>query len=222
MTDVNMNATTALGGDGLSVLTGKVRLSFPNLVTPRAFEGGPAKYTAAFIFPQGHDLAALKEAIRRAAEAKWGQNIPPNLRIPIRSAAEKADKAGYEDGQFFVNTTGNEPPQLVGPDNTPVGEQKALQMFYAGCWVNAYLRAFAYDQRGNKGVSLGLNAVQWLSDGDRLGNRVDATKVFSPQAVQGAAQADPFAGMGGGGDQAPADQAPSAPSGDAMRAALFG
>ncbi len=52
--------------------------------------------------------------------------------------------------------------------------------YYAGCWSIASVNAYAYDTKGNRGVSFGLVNLQKVGDGDPLGNRAKAEHDFSP------------------------------------------
>jgi hypothetical protein len=55
---------------------------------------------------------------------------------------------------------------------------------YSGAWYRAQVRAFAYENAGNKGVSFGLQNVQKLRDDDPLGSgRIPASKAFEPVDV---------------------------------------
>ena len=57
----------------MKVFLKKVRLSFPHLHEPNSYEGGPAKFSASYIFPADHP--AVKEvnaAIVKVAQEKWG------------------------------------------------------------------------------------------------------------------------------------------------------
>ena len=50
---------------------------------------------------------------------------------------------------------------------------------YSGAWYRAQVRAFAYENSGNKGVAFGLQNVQKLRDDEPLGaGRVPANKAF--------------------------------------------
>ena len=49
---------------------------------------------------------------------------------------------------------------------------------YSGCYARVSLNMFPYDAAGNKGVSAGLNNVQFLRDGESLGGRSRAADDF--------------------------------------------
>ena len=56
---------------------------------------------------------------------------------------------------------------------------------YAGCKVRASINFYGFDQKGNKGVAVGLRNIQKLSDGERLDGRKKASDEFD--AVEEAA-----------------------------------
>ena len=49
---------------------------------------------------------------------------------------------------------------------------------WSGCYVNASVNTFAFDVDVNKGVSFGLNNIQLLKEGDRLGGVANAEEDF--------------------------------------------
>jgi hypothetical protein len=199
-----------LPNDPYSVLTGTVRLSWPSLARPRSFEGQKPKFQATLIFPKSADLTALKTTVALARDEKWGARIPSNLRFPLRDGAEKVKEdgtyqAGYGPEMFFMNVSSERQPQLVDNLNKEITDEATIEKtLYAGCYVRALVRAYCYDVSGNRGVTFGLNAVQFIGHGEPLGGAVDATKVFTAVAVD-------TSGLGGAGnDNAPSAPAPSA------------
>ena len=55
--------------------------------------------------------------------------------------------------------------------------------FYPGCWARVSTNAYAYEQKGNKGVAFGLINIQKLRDDDPLaGSAVKAESDFEPVA----------------------------------------
>jgi hypothetical protein len=178
----------------IKILTPKARLSFPNLFRARAVEEGKEPtFSCTLLFSpeaqQTPEFAAMKAAAASVVTAKWGQNVPANLRSPFRKAEEKADKEGYEPGWVFINCSSKQRPGVV--QNTPTGLQKVIDEneVYPGCWVIASLGPYAYDQKGNKGVSFGLNNVLKVGDGDALGGRSRAEDDFAGVAAPPAAAA---------------------------------
>lgn len=181
-----------------NVLTPKFRVSFPYVFRPSKpmQAGAEPKYSITMLFPKGADLSALKKAAVEACEEKWGADKtkwPKNLRNPFRDQGEK-EFEGYEAGATFITATSKQKPGLVDANVQDIIEEKD---FYPGCFARASVRAFAYDQAGNRGVAFGLQNVQKLADGDPLGGRSRPSDDFEPVAGEGGAvtgdNADPFA-----------------------------
>jgi hypothetical protein len=166
-----------------NVLTPKFRVSFPNVFRPgKAMQvGKEPEYSITMLFPKGADLSALKKAAHEAVVDKWGadkEKWPKNLRNPFRDQGEK-EFPGYEAGATFINAKSKQRPGLVDEKVQDIIEE---HKFYPGCYARATVRAFAYDQQGNRGVSFGLQNVQKLADGEPLGGRTNPAQDFEPVA----------------------------------------
>lgn len=164
------------------VITPEFRVSFPNVFRPAKSmqPNSEPKYGLAMLFPKGADLSALKKAAAEAVKEKWGDAPPKNLRSPFRDQGEK-EFEGYEEGAIFISATSKQKPGLVDGGNQDIIDESE---FYAGCYARASVRAFAYDQSGNRGVAFGLQNVQKLRDGDPLGGRSKPQDDFEPVAPQ--------------------------------------
>lgn len=168
----------------MALITPKARLSFPNLFTPKAgMNGGDEKYSACLVFAPGTDLSELEAAALNVAKEKWADKAEGllrtgRLRWPFRTDVEEK---GYEPGSVFINVNSKNQPGVVGryagPDGKPVAIEDPLEV-YAGCYVRASVKAFAYDTSGNRGISFGLNNIQKLDDGPRLDGRKRAEDEF--------------------------------------------
>lgn len=188
-----------------AVMTPVFRVSYPNVFTPRKNDlNGKDEYSLVALFKKGEDLTKLRAAATAAIVKKWGENKnkwPKKMRSPFRDQAEREKEnddgqmvmpEGYEKGAFFLNLKSTRKPGCINQKNEPIidGEE-----FYAGCWARATVVAFAYDNKGNQGVSFGLNNVQKYRDDDPLSSRRKAEEEFSP--VEGGSDSsstdDPFA-----------------------------
>jgi hypothetical protein len=169
-----------------NIITCEFRVSFPYLFRPNKpmAEGQVGKYSITMLFPKGADLSALYAAAKDAATEKWGEKDkwPKNLRTPFRDQGEK-EFEGYEKGLVFITATSKQRPGLVDAKLQDIIEERD---FYPGCYARASVRAFAYDNTGNRGVSFGVQNVQKLRDGDPLGNRTrpadDFEAVLDPES----------------------------------------
>ena len=161
-----------------TVMTPEFRVSFPAVFKPKRQKGDATsepKYGLTMLFPKGADLSKLKRAAEEAVKEKWGDKPPKNLRSPFRDQGEK-EYEGYEEGAVFVSASSKQKPGLVDRQRQDIIDETE---FYPGCYARATLRAFAYDNNGNKGVAFGLNNVQKLRDGDPLGGRTRAQDDFA-------------------------------------------
>jgi hypothetical protein len=51
--------------------------------------------------------------------------------------------------------------------------------FYSGCYGRASVTLYPYDTSGSKGIACGLNNVQKLADGEKLGGATSAAADFA-------------------------------------------
>jgi hypothetical protein len=153
------------------------------------------KYSIRAAFPPTANLAPLKKEAELAAKEKWGDKIPKTLRSPFRLNEELENPiVGIGDDWIIMSFSANEDrrPGIVDAKLQDIIDEADV---YSGAWYRAQVRAFAYENAGNKGVSFGLQNVQKLRDDDPLGNgRIPASKAFEPVDVPAAA--------GGGGKTA--------------------
>lgn len=171
--------------------TPKFRVSYPNVFKSKLNDlNGKQEYSVVALFPKGADLSVLKKAAEEAITKKWGadrKKWPANLRTPFRDQGERAKidevtgkevlPAGYEKGAIFINLKSSVKPGLVDQAVNPITDEV---QFYAGCFAYATVNAYAYDQKGNRGVSFGLGNLQKASDGDSLGTRTKPEDDFAP------------------------------------------
>jgi len=152
--------------------------------------------------PHDHlkDPKAEGKAIREVVEAvlldKFGKR-PPVWNDPIKDGdteLKQSDGTPKAPGYWFINTRSDEdrPPKLIDGDKQPVkGGWKS------GDWGLVKLNPFAYDRNGNKGVSMGLQAVQFLYTDEGFGSAEATDEGFGvvPDAAKPAETEphDPFA-----------------------------
>ena len=142
------------------------------------------KYSIRAAFPPAANLTPLKKEAEIAARDKWGDKIPKTLRSPFRLNEELENPViGIGDDWVIMSFSANEDrrPGIVDSKLQDIIDDSDV---YSGAWYRAQVRAFAYENAGNKGVSFGLQNVQKLRDDDPLGNgRIPANKAFEPVDV---------------------------------------
>jgi hypothetical protein len=146
------------------------------------------KFSIRAAFPPTAKLDALKKEAEMAAREKWGDKIPKTLRSPFRLNEELENPiVGIGDGWVIMSFSANEDkrPGIVDAKLQDIIDDSDV---YSGAWYRAQVRAFAYENAGNKGVSFGLQNVQKLRDDDLIGSgRIPASKAFEPVDVPAAA-----------------------------------
>ena len=166
-------------------VTGKVRFSYVNIFKSRAFrDGQEAKYIICLLIPKDDENTvrkirkAIDEAVKEGIASKWGGKRPKNLRLPLRDGdEERADEAAEYEGMYFMNANSDTKPGIVDKDLNEILDPDEV---YSGCWGRASVNFFAYDSNGNRGIGCGLNNIQKLKDGERLGAaRASAEDDFS-------------------------------------------
>jgi hypothetical protein len=142
------------------------------------------KFSIRAAFPPAAKLDALKKEAEAAAKEKWGDKIPKTLRSPFRTNEELENPiVGIGDDWVIMTFSANEDrrPGIVDAKLQDIIDDADV---YSGAWYRAQVRAFAYENAGNKGVSFGLQNVQKLRDDDPIGTgRIPASKAFEPVDV---------------------------------------
>lgn len=183
----------------MKVMTPKFRVSYPSVFKAKKNDlNGMDEYSLVALFEKGADMSQMQKACEIAAEEKWGKDKkkwPPNMRKPFRNQGEKkkVDEAtGKEylpeplvDGAVYMNLKSKQRPQIVDQNVTPIIDESD---FYPGCFARATVNFYAYDQKGNKGVGVGLINLQKVADGESLSSRTKAEDDFQP--IENAATAE--------------------------------
>ena len=123
------------------------------------------------------------------------------MKSPFRLQEERAKEvdgkrvlpAGHEEGAIFMNLRSTQRPGVVDQNVQDILDES---QFYAGCIARASINAYAYDQKGNRGVAFGLANIQKVRDGEPLGNRTKPEQDFAPVPMEakpaGASSTDIF------------------------------
>lgn len=168
---------------GIRLKLTDVRLSYPNLFTPRKYDenepNAKEKFDATFLMEKGgqqHQL--VLKAILAACKEKWeekGEQMFKLLMAQDRQICihdgDMRDADGYS-GNMFVHAVGSIRPGVRDVDNTPI-KSETVGRPYAGCYVNAVVEVYAQvHQKGGKRVNCSLVGVQFLRDGPAFAGAV--------------------------------------------------
>ncbi len=157
------------------IITDKVRFSYAHVFEPTSVSEDQAKKYSVSIIISKDDKKTLKKvtdaiaAALEAGKAKFGGKIPKKVKTPLRDGdEEREDDEAYENS-FFLTANSTRQPQIVDANLDAIMSQEE---FYSGCYGRASLTFYAYDTSGNKGIACGLNNIQKLEDGVRLGGAI--------------------------------------------------
>lgn len=165
----------------VKVVTGKVRFSYAHVFEPQAAqEGGVPKYSVSIIIPKSDKdtIERINKAIEQVKEdnkSVWGGTIPKGLKGGLRDGDAEKDDPAYANS-YFINANSQQKPGVVDQDLNPIIDRSE---FYSGCYGRASISFFAYNSNGSKGVGCGLNNVQKMEEGEKLGGATTAAEDFA-------------------------------------------
>lgn len=169
------------------VLTGEVRISYANLVTPRASQqGGEPKYSVTLLIPKTdaatlNDIASsINAAYEDGVSRKWGGAHPQKKELLHDGDGLRPSGLPFGDeckGHYVLTASTKNKPQVVGIDN--INCELAPNDIYSGMYARVTLNFFPYDTSGSKGVGCGLGNVLKIRDGEPLAGGASAASDFA-------------------------------------------
>ncbi|HHB13205.1 MAG TPA: DUF2815 family protein, partial [Chromatiales bacterium] len=153
----------------------KVRISYPNLFVPRAVTpGSDPRYSCELIVPANHlAIAQIQQAYQKVVQEAFAGSQPTGV-FPMYVGEQKYPGDPTYQGMYVIRAAARTKPHVVDQNVQPVMDPG---MIYAGCYVNASVTVYAYHQP-QKGVTIGLDGIQFVVDGDRLDGRPSAEQLF--------------------------------------------
>lgn len=172
--------------NGTKVITNKVRLSYANLLQPKAFEGQEAKYSTMLLIDKDdkETVKLMKEAIKEAYEAAKGDKLKgvktDRLKTTLRDGDDEFDTDERPEfaNKYFINVSSKTKPGLVKREGGMTVKTDDPDEIYSGVYAFASINFYAYNTAGNKGISAGLNNIMTTGKGDYLGGRASADADF--------------------------------------------
>lgn len=135
-------------------------------------------YSVTMIFDGSTDITLLKKFIFQHIKKRWpDKGSRPQITNPLKSGNAEQKYLEFEayKNAMFARAKTQRRIGVVDRDNLPITDPSEI---YSGCVCRALIDAYTYDKAGNRGVGLGLLALQKLADGKRIGG-VDAVEAFS-------------------------------------------
>lgn len=180
---------------GISLVTPKFRVSFPKVFEPE-FNNLSKKdeYSISALFDKNEDISELKNAARKVCEDAWGpdpKRWPKKWKNPFKDQleAEKENEDGssfmpdgYVKGATMIRMKSKNQPGVVDKKKKPILD---AEEFYAGCYARAdvYISVYEVEDGLSVGVSVSLNHLQKVADGEPFSGRRKAEDAFS--AIEG-------------------------------------
>jgi hypothetical protein len=162
------------GKEAMIIQLKNVRLAFPDLWKPTAFEDGQElKYGATFLVSKKDpQVKAINAAIQEVATEAWKEKAKAVLTSisgqPNKYCFQDGDNKSYDgfQGCMALSAKNKKRPTVVDKDKTPLteGDEKP----YGGCYVNASVEIWAQDNKWGKAIRASLRGVQFFKDGDQF------------------------------------------------------
>lgn len=152
------------------ILLPEVRLSFPRLWKPKAFQPGQdPRYEATFLLDKSNatHAAKIRELKATAKQMIEGAGLDESDFKFCFTSGDKKKYDGYA-GCIAVATHNSIRPPVVNRRREPVEENEAGAP-YAGCYVNAKITLWLQDNQYGKRINANLLTVQFVRDGERFG-----------------------------------------------------
>jgi hypothetical protein len=164
-----------------------VRLSFPHLFEPKAFNPGQKpRYEATFLLDPSkkEHAAAIKlivDTANECLERAFGET-PKGIECGFQFAdgetaidlggvkwrGKPKEYEGYQ-GMFCISTNSPNRVTVVDQRRAPLAESD--DRIYGGSWVNASITLWIQDNQFGKRVNANLRAVQLVNSGEAFGVR---------------------------------------------------
>jgi hypothetical protein len=164
------------------VITGRVRMSYTNLFTPRAMnEGDEPKYSLSILIPKSDSetLAKIEKAVEEAKKIGirlWGGKPVESLKLPLRDGDEERPDQEEYAGHFFLNASSRQKPGVIDKNNREITDVTEV---YSGCYGRVSINFYPFNVSSNKGVRCELFNVQKLQNGEALTTRTTAQEDFA-------------------------------------------
>lgn len=193
---------------GIRAMFGAVRINWPFIATPKQDQKNPlkAQYRIQAILGDGAKdfVAALKktaEQYLRAAAVAWGGDVREKVmkKMFTLDADGSFFKTVQVDGEDCIainahstvlRANENEPfvakfpPKLILTDGSqPATVADAEKEFTSGAYADVAVFICAYDVDGSKGLSVYLNGVRKLADGEPIAGMTDPFAGTTPTAL---------------------------------------
>ncbi len=169
------------------VLTGEVRLSYANLITPKPSQnGGEPKYSVTLLIPKSDTATKIdieqsfNAAYEEGVSKKWGGARPVAQPLLHDGDGLRNDGLPYGKeckGHWVITASSKNKPQVVGIDN--INCELAPQDIYSGMRARVTINFYPFDTANRKGVGCGLGNIMKTRDDEPLAGGASAASDFA-------------------------------------------
>ena len=163
------------------IRTGKIRCNYVNIVRPKVNSlSGEEEYSIQLLIPKSNAslVAEINAMIEELARERWGANIPPMMKRPLRDGDAEGKIEAHYKNSYFMNVKSKEAPGIVDVEGNPV--TLTPNDITNGDFFRVSIGGFTYDTPPPGGVSFGLNNVQIIAKGESISGRQRAEEEFGP------------------------------------------
>ena len=160
------------------IVFGPVRLSYLNVFKTKKNAEGKEQFSVQLWIPkkatdQCPNPNEMLKGINDLVNAMGKPLFPKGFRKPLRDGDATDDGDPKAPGYWFmnVNSSPDYPPTLIDGAKNVCKDPTA---WVSGDWGIVKASIYTYDQPQNKGVSLGLNALQFVYKDEPLGRGPDS------------------------------------------------
>jgi hypothetical protein len=154
-----------------TILLKNVRLSFPHIAT--SYKGKDDSFGFKLMLnkeTQKEMATFLKKRIRILFDELKVKKLPPD-KLFMRDGDESERES--EHGHYVLSGNSKRPLAAIDRNSRKMTDKDQIdETFYAGCYVNAVIKLWAQnDKEYGKRVNAYANAIQFIRDGEPLGNQ---------------------------------------------------
>lgn len=161
------------------ILTPVFRASFPHLFTPFTFDAGqystnedPFYQVVMGFDKEAEGINWFRESMGQLVKKVWPNGWPDAAHSPVKDGDQMAGDFG---GRWLVKAKSRSKPGVVDCDGeTTITDPERI---YGGCYLRATIVLAAYTGLSG-GVTVYLNNVQFVRDGERFGSGTSAASDF--------------------------------------------
>ena len=171
-------------GDKMTTPTGRVSFPYVFEKATSLEAGKEGKYEITLYIPKSEDISALRKNLEKVCREAFGakfQSLEKLKHPPIKDGDDK-DPSDPAYGHWIIRAKSSKRPVVVDASRSPIDSKEAI---YGGCFGRINVTPASYAIPTGWGVTLYLNALQKVKDGDRFGGGgVSAEEVFEALAVE--------------------------------------